>query len=895
MPDSEKHLFPRAAQQALVRSEALMRIASRLGRLGGWEMDVVRREVIWSEETRKIHEVPEGWVPTLDQALSFYHPDDRDCLRSALDRCLEEGITYDLELRFQTAKGRDIWVRVIGEAVRDDDGTVIALHGAIQDITERKTAEQSIRAMEMRFRQVADQMPFLMWTADVNGELEFSNRYLYEYTGSDSQELLGGGWQRIVHPDDLDSSAAAWSQSLSTGDPYSIHIRLLRSSDNTYRWFHVQASLTRDLDGTPLKWYGSAIEVHQAMEATQQSRALARRLTTTLESITDAFYTISPDWKFTYLNSTAQKYLRRSASELLGHVIWDEFPDIIGTVLEYEYRQAMERRQTTTFQLYYERLGRWFDITAYPSDEGLAVYFQDVTQRYEDEQRLRLLHTCVASVNEFIVIIEAQTSENDWPRVWFVNDALLRHTGYSREELLGKSPGILHGPETQPNVLERIRVAIEKKQSISEQLINYTKAGEPFWCEVNLAPVVSADGQVTHMIAIARDITERKQAEQQLQESEERFRFLSEATSDTIWDWDMATDKVWWSAGLELLWGSPIQATVSTIAEWLEKIHPDDREQVNASVDQALKDGSTYWAAEYRFLRYDGSYAYVLDRGSIIRDAQGRAIRMVGGMTDQTARKQAEKEIRRLNEVLEDRVQQRTAELQAANRELEAFSYSVSHDLISPLRSIDSFSLIVSEDYASELDDEGRRLLNIIRNEAQRMAQLIDDLLNFARTGRQPILANTCDLTEIAQGVFETLPPEDRAHVQHFRLDNLPLVEGDPAMLRVVFFNLISNAVKFTRHQPEAAIEISGWLEPVHAVIYVKDNGVGFDPRYQQKLFQVFQRLHSEEEFEGTGVGLAIVQRIINRHGGQVWAESQPNEGATLYFSLPLKQEAPRD
>ncbi len=183
-------------------------------------------------------------------------------------------------------------------------------------------------------------------------------------------------------------------------------------------------------------------------------------------------------------------------------------------------------------------------------------------------------------------------------------------------------------------------------------------------------------------------------------------------------------------------------------------------------------------------------------------------------------------------------------------------------------------------------------MLNIIRSEAQRMAQLIHDLLNFAKTGRQPICSDTCNLTVIAKAAFDTLPSEDRAHVQRFEVGQLPLIEGDPAMLRVVLFNLIANAVKFTRNQPEAAIEVGGRLEAKQAVFYVKDNGVGFDPRYMQKLFQVFQRLHSEEEFEGTGVGLAIVQRIIHRHGGQVWAESQPDKGTTLYFSLPLKQDA---
>jgi PAS domain S-box-containing protein len=739
MPETDSHAISQLTQQALARSEALLRIASRIGRMGGWELDIAHGRIFWSEETRKIHEVPADWMPTLEQALEFYHPQDRDAVRFAVERCIEDGTPYDQELRFHTAKGREIWVRVIGEAVRGEDGTVVALHGAIQDITERKETEHSLRATEERFRQFANKMPFLMWTADAEGNADFSNRFLLEYTGVDPGLTMAERWRSMVHPDDFEPCAARWTHALATGQPHAMEIRI-RRADGTFRWFHLQASLTRDADGKPLRWYGSAVEIHQMKEATQQATALAQRLQTTLESITDAFYVLDRQWRFTYLNATAEKYLERSAKDLTEKSVWEEFPGTIGTILEHEFRRAMQRQQTTEFQMFYEPLKRWFDVTAYPSDEGLAVYFQDVTQRLQAEEQLRLLDTCVASVNEFVVITEANATAEDWPRVVFVNDALLRHTGFSREEMLSQSAGILHGPETQADVLDRIRIAIDRKQAISEELINYTKTGEPFWCELNLAPVANSTGQVTHIIAIARDITERKWAEQQLRESEERFRFLSEATSDAIWDWDLTTNDLWLSAGFEKLWGRSFTQTVVDVKQWQDHIHPDDRDQVLAGIRQAIEEGGLCWSAEYRFLRQDGSCAYVLDRASIIHDAQGRPIRMVGGMTDQTIRKQTEKEIRRLNEVLEERVQQRTAELQAANKELEAFSYSVSHDLLSPLRGIDSFSLIVLEDYAAKLDDEGCRLLNIIRNEAQRMAQLIHDLLNFARTGRQPIL-----------------------------------------------------------------------------------------------------------------------------------------------------------
>jgi signal transduction histidine kinase len=245
-------------------------------------------------------------------------------------------------------------------------------------------------------------------------------------------------------------------------------------------------------------------------------------------------------------------------------------------------------------------------------------------------------------------------------------------------------------------------------------------------------------------------------------------------------------------------------------------------------------------------------------------------------------RKQEEEEIRRLNEELEQRVRQRTAEL-------EAFSYSVSHDLRAPLRAIDGFSRVILEDYFDKLDDEGKRVLSTIRKNTNKMAQLIDDLLVFSGLGRQEIRISDVDMGKLAINVFKELQVTAPERKIHFDIKELPSAQGDQAMIRQVFANLLSNAIKFTRPKENAIIEVRGSNEGDENIYYVKDNGVGFDMKYVNKLFGVFQRLHSSEEFEGTGVGLAIVQRIIHRHGGGVRAEGKLNEGATFYFSLPAK------
>jgi len=231
--------------------------------------------------------------------------------------------------------------------------------------------------------------------------------------------------------------------------------------------------------------------------------------------------------------------------------------------------------------------------------------------------------------------------------------------------------------------------------------------------------------------------------------------------------------------------------------------------------------------------------------------------------------------------------EQARALLEAVNRELEAFSYSVSHDLRAPLRAISGFAQAVVEDYAPRLDDEGQRFLGLIQNNAHRMGQLIDDLLTFSRLGRQQLMETQVDLETLAKAVFEELVTQAPGRNIQLVVQAAPPAVGDKAMLRQVLVNLMSNAIKFTRSQPEAIIEFGHDAAADGGAYYLKDNGVGFDMQYVGKLFGVFQRLHSTAEFEGTGVGLAIVYRIITRHRGRVWAEGRIDQGATFYFTLP--------
>jgi signal transduction histidine kinase len=281
--------------------------------------------------------------------------------------------------------------------------------------------------------------------------------------------------------------------------------------------------------------------------------------------------------------------------------------------------------------------------------------------------------------------------------------------------------------------------------------------------------------------------------------------------------------------------------------------------------------------------------------GMKTQDEMGEVARRFDLMTENLSRQRAHQretdaELRRLNEELEQRVTARTAQLQDANKELEAFAYSVSHDLRTPLRAVDGFSRILLEDYAGTLDGEGKRLLNVVRDNTVKMAQLIDDMLQLSRSGRREMALADVDMEQLAREIVEELKPAAEGRDVRIDIVTLPAVRGDRALLHQVLSNLIANAIKFTRRCASAVIEVGGRSEGGEQVYFVKDNGAGFDMQYVEKLFGVFQRLHTTEEFEGTGIGLAIVKRIVTRHGGRVWAESKLNEGSIFYFALPAKE-----
>ncbi|AYG62241.1 hybrid sensor histidine kinase/response regulator [Rhizobium jaguaris] len=662
------------------------------------------------------------------------------------------------------------------------------------------------------------------------------------------------------------------------GRPYDIEVEVA-TRDGPRKWVRLTGTAQRGEKGRINRVQGTVQDIDERKRLTLSALKLEFKFAESLEGISDAFFHVDCDWRFTYLNREAERLLERKREALLGKLLWDEFPEAADGIIGEEYRKAVASQQKRVFEVFYGRVETWFSIAAYPSVAGLTVFFHDVTERRAFEQQLKLLEMAVSKIKDFVIMTDASSGPPHRQTILYVNDAFVEITGYSREEAIGRSPSFLQGDKTQESIVERIDASLRQAKPIRAELINYAKDGHEYWVELSIAPILDTQGKPTHFVATGRDISERRKAEEVLAESEERFRIIAMVTTDAVWDWDMASNTVRWNDNISSLFGHDPATPEQAFAQWEANVHPDDRTEVLANVRAAIAGSEECWQMEYRFQRGDGSFANVLDQGHIIRNGSGAATRVVGGIRDITESRAIE--AKRLQ----------TQRLEAIGK----LTGGVAHDFNNLLTVI----IGTAETLTDELpkDDWLWKTAELNRRASEHGAALTRQLLTFA--GRQPLEPKVLDLNNLIAGIEELLLRAVGGAIDMTILPGAKLwsVKADAAQLESSILNLCLNARdamssggQLMVRTENIEVERSGRHRHLvsagqYVVLSIADDGEGMDAEAREQAFEPF--FTTKEFGKGSGLGLSMVYGFVKQSGGHVEIDSRPAVGTTVSIYLP--------
>ncbi len=845
-----------------------------------WEITGHSRELRFINSDQFPELALKSYYNNTRDAEMWVHPDDLPLVKEALTRHLEgKNSQFICEHRVIFPDGSHTWVATRGQAQCVESTDEIIVAGTSTDISDNRKLRDEISLAK---EQAEKNSVLLEESLRVGHAGTFSiDLQNGNWTSSQSlDDILGigpdypktfDGWVSLIHPDDrIPTRNHLLNQIQAKKRSVTSTCRIVRSSDGESRWVQGIGKTERK-NGQYILLYGIIQDITERRQVEAALSESEERFRTLSEDALPGVYIIE-DNRLVYVNPAMEKLFGYGPGELTGADPMDIIhPDDRELVRENIRRRIGGEIKVMQYQIrgiqkdgvirYMEVLGSRTMLNKRPVIIGNVL---DITERKKVEAALR------ESENRNRSLVNAM------PDLMFVispDGTFLDYKGHrdnlflQPEQFIGKQiSGVMPAQLTEKclNIITG-RAGIGLHTFEYELLLNGTIHNYEARADFNPA--------MSETVFVIRDITERKK-------TEDGIRKMSRAIEQSPVS-IVITDP---EGNLEYVNPKFCEVTGYTAEEALGQ-NPrilksgDHSDAYYRELWETIRSGNT-WVGEFHNKKKNGDLFWERSSISPIRNSCGQITHFVGVKEDITEAKRAQSVIQRLNAELEQRVIERTSQL-------ESFSYSVSHDLRAPLRAVNSFAQILKNEYESVLDVEGKRLLDTITSEACHMGKLIDDLLQFSRLGQKDLAMVSVNMDHLVKEVIESLTLEAGSRSIDWRVKRLPVIPGDHSLLRQVWQNLLNNALKYSRTRQEAVIEVGCSRKSDTWVFYVKDNGVGFDTRYSHQLFKVFQRLHSPAEFEGSGIGLANVQRIVQKHGGTVWAEARPGEGAVFYFSLP--------
>ena len=814
--------------------------------------------------------------------VELVHPDDRAATLAESSKLQNGQPTLHFENRYRCKDGSYRWLDWVVAPVVEQD----LLYAVAHDVTQRKQLEQELRDSEARFRRLFDSNIIGAMFVGLQGEITEANDALLYMLGYSREDLQAGKlhWRQMTPPEYFtqDEQILAELRQQGVSPPFE---KEYYRQDGSRVSVLLGAALLPDANSAICY----VLDLSERKQAEYLLRRSEERYRSLIEATTSLVWSTDAAGKFVAAQPLWEAYTGQSFEEYQGWGWSAALHPGDRARVEQAWQQALISRQIHQMEgrLWHQPTGeyRYFEARGVPilePDGTIREWVGTVNDLHDRKQAEATLRKNEARLNSFVEADLIGILFGDiYGNISYANNELLNMIGYSRDDL---ETGRLSWLEiTPPEYLPLDELGIAEARSrgactpYEKEYIRKDGSRVPVLVGYRLLEPTREQS-----VAFILDLSEQKQAEAALRESEARFRYMADHAPMLVWMSD-ASGHTYFNRAWLAFTGEPAQLGQG----WTAQIYPDDAQRYAQTYAAAFEARQPY-ELEYRLRRADGDYRWLLDIGRPRLTPEGEFLGYIGSSVDIHDRKQAEAETQQLNELLERRVKERTAQLESANKELESFSYSVSHDLRAPLRHIAGFvDLLQKRLDPTSLDDTSQRYLTIITETTRQAGTLIDDLLAFSRMGRTEMRSMTVNMTLLVQEIRQELEPDLLDRTVDWQIASLPSIQGDPSMLRLVLRNLLENAVKYTRLRPLAEIAIGSFSQEQEVVFWVRDNGIGFNMQYAHKLFGIFQRLHSDPNYEGTGIGLANVRRIVHRHGGRAWAEGKLNEGSTFFFSLP--------